>query len=142
LGNWLTPLTTVSDSWIVRTTFPSTRKVRVLGCQLICRRTRMDSQVAFLGPDIQEFTYRVLVVDTISVSQVAFCLPIRCWSWEMFNAISLMSDDKQLTNDALPEIVRLTLCSGVAREFPVNFILHVAHRDECCHYACPAAGLH
>ena len=47
-----------------------------------------------------------------------------------------------LTDDTLPEVVRLALGSLVTGELPIDLILNIGHRDEGGYNTTPATGLH
>jgi len=49
--------------------------------------------------------------------------------------------DRRTINVALEEEVGLSLRRLRTRPFPINFVLDIAHRDECSHDASPFAGL-
>jgi len=46
------------------------------------------------------------------------------------------------TGVALPKVVRLCGRGGVAGEFPVDFVLDIAHGDESDNNTPPTTGLH
>ena len=49
---------------------------------------------------------------------------------------------KLLTDDTLPEVVRLALSSLVTGKLTIDLILDIGHRDEGGHNTTPATGLH
>ena len=45
------------------------------------------------------------------------------------------------TNETLPEVVCLSLCSLRTRPFPINLIFNRGHRDESSDHTTPSTGL-
>lgn len=75
------------------------------------------------------------------VRKAVVCAALRLIRYIKSIRICVWSYREWLTNDALPEKVRLALGCFVSGELPINLILYIRHRDERSHDTTPPPSL-
>ena len=131
----MTPPSVVSDARIVRTVLPSIPNVKASGCQSIYALKSI-----FVASDT---VYAQCSHGSLRKCRRFLCGSRRCCGRRLWSVNDRHDKVKktELTDNALPEEVALSLGDSRARELPVNLILDPAHGNERSHNATPTPCL-